>query len=359
VHAGDPCTGGTECADTCNETVDDCNDLAGTGCTDDLNVCTDDECDGAGTCAHPGNAAPCDDGLFCNGADTCDAAACLLHAGDPCAGGTECADACNEAGDDCNGDPFGLACTDDGNPCTDDTCDGSGVCVHTNNSAPCSDGDACTVNDTCAAGACVSGPAADCDDESACTEDSCDSGSGCVNAAAPFDEAMCFTAAKAAFQIKDKDGVSLDQIKWKRGGGEGYSQAKLGNPATTATYTLCIYDTTAGVPALAGSLTVEPNQSWVDKDPKGWSYVDKAATRDGIQKLLLGAGIPEKAKMQLKARGRTASWPSPINATTFFDLDASVVVQLSNDETGDCWSTTFTQATKNDGEQFKTKFTTP
>jgi hypothetical protein len=63
--------------------------------------------------------------------------------------------------------------------------------------------------------------------------------------------------------------------------------------------------------------------------------------------------------MQLKARGRSSSWPSPVDPTTFFELDANVVVQLSNDETGDCWSTTFTQATKNEGEQFKAKFTTP
>src|SRR5882724_3107386 len=30
-------------------------------------------------------------------------------------------------------------------------------CLHTNNTAPCSDGNACTTGDTCAAGACVGG----------------------------------------------------------------------------------------------------------------------------------------------------------------------------------------------------------
>jgi hypothetical protein len=159
--------------------------------------------------------------------------------------------------------------------------------------------------------------------------------------------------------MKDRAGTADDQMKWKRGGGEGYSQAKLGNPSTTATYTLCIFDETGGVPAFSGSLTVPPNASWVDKDPKGWGYIDKTRPYDGVMKLLLTAGIPEKAKMQLVARGSTASWPAPMNATTFFDLDTHVIVQLSNDETGDCWSTTFDQAKKNDGEQFKTKFKTP
>ena len=97
----------------------------------------------------------------------------------------------------------------------------------------------------------------------------------------------------------------------------------------------------------------------MNKDPKGWAYIDKQAPYDGVMKLLLTAGIPEKAKMQLVARGSTASWPAPLNGTTFFDLDTHVIVQLSNDETGDCWSTTFDQAKKNDGEQFKTKFKTP
>ena len=45
----------------------------------------------------------CDDGAFCNGADTCNGAAgglrCAINAGDPCVGGTECADTCDEVGD--------------------------------------------------------------------------------------------------------------------------------------------------------------------------------------------------------------------------------------------------------------------
>ena len=77
--------------------------------------------------------------------------------------------------------------------------------------------------------------------------------------------------------------------------------------------------------------------------------------RDGIQKLILGAGVPEKAKMQLKVKGRTAVWPSPVDMTTYFELDPNVIVQLSNDETGECWSTTFTTATKNEPGPMSTR----
>ena len=46
---------------------------------------------------------------------------------------------------------------DDGNPCTDDLCDPTLGCVYFNNNAPCTDGNACTANDVCSAGACVGG----------------------------------------------------------------------------------------------------------------------------------------------------------------------------------------------------------
>jgi hypothetical protein len=126
INAGDPCVGGPECADTCNEGADNCFEPSGTACTADSNVCTDDECNGAGACAHPNNTDPCDDSLFCNGADTCSGGSCATHAGDPCPGPDgdgNCAESCDEAGDACTlPDPNGGSCAD-GDPCTSgETC---------------------------------------------------------------------------------------------------------------------------------------------------------------------------------------------------------------------------------------------
>jgi hypothetical protein len=95
------------------------------------------ECAGPSTCdpingctAPPINDGDsCDDGLFCNGADTCNAGACSGHAGDPCAGGGECANSCDEGADSCNV-TAGTACTDDGLICSTDVCNGSGACTH-------------------------------------------------------------------------------------------------------------------------------------------------------------------------------------------------------------------------------------
>lgn len=78
------------------------------------------------------DGTPCSDGNLCNGDETC--------VGGVCAGA---------------GTP--LDCDDD-DPCTDDLCQEPQGCVHTNNSASCDDGIACTTNDACNAGTCIGGP---------------------------------------------------------------------------------------------------------------------------------------------------------------------------------------------------------
>lgn len=43
---------------------------------------------------------------------------------------------------------------DDGNPCTDDSCETNGLCTHVNNTDSCDDGHPCTEFDTCSSGGC-------------------------------------------------------------------------------------------------------------------------------------------------------------------------------------------------------------
>ncbi|HUU00787.1 MAG TPA: YCF48-related protein [Myxococcota bacterium] len=211
-HAGDPCLGGPECVNVCDDVADNCNVVAGVACTDDGNVCTDDQCDGTGTCGHPANSASCDDGLFCNGVDSCSGGTCSLHVGDPCLAGPECDNVCDDAADNCHV-TSGVVCTDDGNVCTDDQCDGTGTCGHPANSAPCDDGLYCNGVDTCSGGACnhagdpcLGGPecnnvcddvADNCqvsagtacgDDGNVCTDDQCDGTGACAH---PVNSAPC------------------------------------------------------------------------------------------------------------------------------------------------------------------------
>ncbi|MBN1948073.1 MAG: hypothetical protein JW797_20560, partial [Bradymonadales bacterium] len=62
---------------------------------------------------------------------------------------------------------------DDGNECTDDSCDPATGCVATNNSDPCDDGLFCTTGESCSAGVCTGGAPTDCNDGVGCTVDSC------------------------------------------------------------------------------------------------------------------------------------------------------------------------------------------
>jgi len=71
----------------------------------------------------------------------------------------ECDDGNNEPRDccaiNCLFEPAAGACLDDADECTDDVCDGAGVCRHTLNTAPCDDGDICTYDGVCSSGNCV------------------------------------------------------------------------------------------------------------------------------------------------------------------------------------------------------------
>ncbi len=122
--------------------------------------------------------ADCDDGNPCTD-DSCNSNLCAnTNNTDSCDDGNACTSGDVCAAGSCNGSA--ITC-DDSNLCTDDTCDPGSGCVFTDNTAPCDDGDACTTADTCAGGACVGGSPPNCDDGNVCTDDSCASGSGCVN----------------------------------------------------------------------------------------------------------------------------------------------------------------------------------
>ena len=156
IHSGDPCVGEAECFDYCDDFSDQCLAPFGIPCTADSNVCTDDVCNGLGACVHVFNSEPCDDGVFCNGPDICQNGSCSLNLGDPCAIGGDCMNTCTELEQTCISPEF-TACSDDGDVCTDNYCDGAGGCSAVYNTASCDDGDFCTLADQCSAGACVAG----------------------------------------------------------------------------------------------------------------------------------------------------------------------------------------------------------
>jgi hypothetical protein len=86
---------------------------------------------------------------------------------------------CNGIDDNCNGVVDEATC-DDGNECTQDSCDPDNGCQHEAlDVGECKDGDPCTAADHCVAGLCV-GSLVSCDDGNACTDDICTE-AGCLH----------------------------------------------------------------------------------------------------------------------------------------------------------------------------------
>ncbi len=103
--------------------------------------------------------ADCDDGAWCNGAETCNAGACQDGTAPDCSDGVSCTDdSCNEGSDSCD------------NVVNNGNCD---------NGAWCDGAESCSATLDCQAGT-----APDCSDGVACTVDSCNEGSdSCDNVA--------------------------------------------------------------------------------------------------------------------------------------------------------------------------------
>ena len=146
----------------------------GSSCTP-VSICEDVGTCLSGVCSGP--PVMCDDGDPCT-QDTCDGGCKFAGISGPvCDDGDECTtdDGCMAGV--CKGTP--LVDCDDGDVCTNDTCNVvTGSCIHTNNNALCDDGNECTVSDHCDSGECVASVVL-CDDQTVCTIDSCDPATGC------------------------------------------------------------------------------------------------------------------------------------------------------------------------------------
>jgi len=205
AHVGEPCEDGNACTvgDLCQD--GDCVPGIPAIC-EDQNPCTQDSCDPASGCVFVPVAGPCDDGNACTEGDSCllgfcqgtpivcdDGTPCTLDSCDPATGcvhvpqaGGACddLDACT-INDSCDANGHcvggGSRTCDDGNPCTDDSCDPAVGCQYrVLNGVPCNDGNACTQGESCQNGSCQGGTPLFCDDGNSCTRDTCDPMTGCL-----------------------------------------------------------------------------------------------------------------------------------------------------------------------------------
>jgi hypothetical protein len=161
--------------DACNG-VETCVDQGSSGkvcvfgspvvCDDGVS-CTTGACNpGDGSCTFTPQDSLCDNGLFCDGAETCDLTlGCQAGVTETC---------------------------DDSIACTDDACIEGFGCFNSANNTLCDNGLTCDGAETCSVpdGGCIDGVTPDCDDGIACTADSCDEAvpGGCKNVA---DNTLC------------------------------------------------------------------------------------------------------------------------------------------------------------------------
>ncbi len=261
---GEPCypVGDCQVSAACDPATGACvavNAADGAPC-DDHDACTRDEACLAGACAggvpavaceapepchEPGicepatgacsyaqkpDETPCDDGDACTAIDTCEAGACLGTSPKPCYPVGDC-----QVGAAC--DPATGACTP----------------VLADDGAPCDDGDACTLTDTCLQGACASGTLLTCDPAPACRQPGvCDPGTGNC-AYAPVD-----------------DGSACDDGNALNGADACSAGGCVGAPCTCAGENVCCN----------GCLPITEHQAWLCDDGDActaWDTCDHGA----------------------------------------------------------------------------------
>lgn len=177
--------------------------------------------------------------------------------------GEDCDDGNTADGDccdrNCQAEASGSACPD-GNDCTDNQCNGAGLCLTSNNSAPCDDGLFCTGTDQCSGGGCNSHVGDPCvgnpkcadlcneagdtcneaagtacaDDSNQCTDDECDGAGVCQHAinSAPCDDGIACTVTdicSAGLCSGDAAVCALDEFKSYR------AKKRSGTPNLTKT----------------------------------------------------------------------------------------------------------------------------
>ena len=168
------CDDGIDCTrDSCTEPAGACAHVPDDAfCPDDGSRCDPMAGCVGGVCRRD---ADCDDGRFCNGAETCGPEGrCLPGPAIGCADMIDCTvDTCSESVRGCVSTPdssrcpMGLLCDVAAGGCSARRC---------RSAAECQDGAFCNGAERCVAGRCLGGTAPSCDDGESCTLDTCESG---------------------------------------------------------------------------------------------------------------------------------------------------------------------------------------
>jgi hypothetical protein len=332
-------------------------------------------CDAAENCDGVGVACPADAPASpstvcrasaddCDVAETCSGFACpadgFASASTECRaqnGDCDVAENCTGSGPACPADGFAPSsqeCRASADQCdAAENCTGSGPTCPADGDVPdgttCSDGNACSFDDECVGGTCTPGMTVTCN-----TCEICDPGGGCIEA--PRTGCNLSTQPlKSKMLIKDTTPDDVDKLIWKWIKGEAVTTPEFGDPLATDDYAFCVFDPgglvmSAAIPA-GGTCGTKP--CWKALNGKGYKYVNKAGTPEGITKLLLKSGGAGLSKVIAKGKGVNLIMPD-------LPLTLNVTAQIQS-ENGECWQTVHSAlgTSRNDDGQFKSKDGSP
>jgi CSLREA domain-containing protein len=246
----------------------------------------------------------------------------------PCGNGTldageQCDDGNPAAGDCCSFlcqyAPVNTACDVEGDPCTDDRCDGAGGCALSTTivCAPC---------ETCSGPLCVPGPRTLC--------------------RPPLEE------GRSTLTLR----TDLLTWRWPRGGMT--TSNDLGDPVASDDYALCMFDrfSTTSDPrvkihadlAAGGVCGSQPCWTGLGQPPgsRGFRYRDRQRSQAGIEKVVLHPGVEGRSSFLVKGKG-------PGLGLDPLDVHLPTVLQLQR-VGGACWEATF-ESIYNYGNGWKLK----
>ena len=144
-----------------------------------------------------------------------------------------------------------------------------------------------------------------------------------------------------------------DKLTWEWWRGSATQIQEFGDPLSTTSYDLCVFDASAGTPELvmsehvAAAATCASKSCW-KSGKTSFTYTDRKLENGPISSLFLKAGVDRKARITLKGKGIKLGMP-----TLPLHVQNAVTVQLSNGTT--CWEADYGTSTRNDAFEFRAK----
>lgn len=169
------------------------------------------------------------------------------------------------------------------------------------------------------------------------------------------------SVGQSPFVLKNSDNDNGDLVVWRFRKGPATTNLDFGNPVTVDPVTFCLY--TGAGETLAFEAKAPSGESCNGKPcwkklptgnagDKGYVYKDGNRASDGVLKVQLRPGEEEKTKLLFKAKGELLEGtPAGFPA---IPIPLPVTAQLQT-AAGQCFSTTYAVATKNDSGKFTTR----